>query len=182
MTGVSPIGAASPATPAHKAATLDQASFLKLMTTQLKTQDPFQPMDSQQMVAQMAQFSNVAGISEMNAALKAIAAKLDAGRIGDASGWLGRNVLIASDFANRTGGGDYAGQVTLDAPADAVTIDLLDTTGLIVHTQTLGAQSGTVPFAWDGKRDGAAVTGPLRVRVSAHGGGRGRARPAPRHP
>jgi flagellar basal-body rod modification protein FlgD len=52
---------------------LDQTAFLRLMTTQLKEQDPFNPVDNQAMVAQMAQFSSVAGISEMNTSLKGIA-------------------------------------------------------------------------------------------------------------
>ncbi len=52
---------------------LDQSAFLRLMTTQLQAQDPLSPIDNQQMVAQMAQFSSVAGISEMNNSLKAIA-------------------------------------------------------------------------------------------------------------
>jgi flagellar basal-body rod modification protein FlgD len=55
---------------------LDQTAFLRLMTTQLKAQDPFNPMDNTQMVAQMAQFSSVAGISEMNTSLKSIANQL----------------------------------------------------------------------------------------------------------
>ena len=49
---------------------MDQNDFLRLMTTQLTTQDPFNPMDNTQMVAQMAQFSQVAGIAEMNQSLK----------------------------------------------------------------------------------------------------------------
>lgn len=57
---------------------LDQTAFLKLMTTQLQAQDPFNPMDNTQMVAQMAQFSSVAGISEMNTSLKAIADQIAA--------------------------------------------------------------------------------------------------------
>src|SRR3546814_11564785 len=44
--------------------TLDQSDFLELMTAQLKNQDPFSPVDNTQMVAQMAQFSSVAGIAE----------------------------------------------------------------------------------------------------------------------
>lgn len=57
---------------------LDQTAFLKLMTTQLQAQDPFNPMDNTQMVAQMAQFSSVAGISEMNTSLKTIADQISA--------------------------------------------------------------------------------------------------------
>jgi flagellar basal-body rod modification protein FlgD len=57
---------------------LGQADFLKLMTAQLKQQDPFNPLDNTQMVAQMAQFSSVAGIGEMNSSLKSIADQLSA--------------------------------------------------------------------------------------------------------
>jgi flagellar basal-body rod modification protein FlgD len=57
---------------------LNQTDFLRLMTTQLKEQDPFNPVDNQAMVAQMAQFSSVAGISEMNTSLKAIADQITA--------------------------------------------------------------------------------------------------------
>ena len=60
-------------TPGKSAQSLDQNAFLRLMTTQLKEQDPFDPVDNQEMVAQMAQFSSVAGIGEMNVSLKSIA-------------------------------------------------------------------------------------------------------------
>jgi flagellar basal-body rod modification protein FlgD len=55
---------------------LGQTDFLRLMTTQLKQQDPLDPVDNQAMVAQMAQFSSVAGISEMNVSLKSIAEQI----------------------------------------------------------------------------------------------------------
>lgn len=58
--------------------TLGQTDFLQLMTTQLKQQDPFDPVDNQAMVAQMAQFSSVAGISEMNVSLRGIAEQISA--------------------------------------------------------------------------------------------------------
>ena len=65
---------------------MDQNDFLRLMTTQLTTQDPFNPMDNTQMVAQMAQFSQVAGIAEMNASLKALVQNMAApGRLTDAA-------------------------------------------------------------------------------------------------
>ncbi len=57
---------------------LGQTDFLRLMTTQLKQQDPLDPVDNQAMVAQMAQFSSVAGISEMNVSLKSIAQQISA--------------------------------------------------------------------------------------------------------
>lgn len=57
---------------------LDQAAFLRLMTAQLSFQDPTKPIDNQQMVAQLAQFSSVAGISETNTSLRNIAEQLRA--------------------------------------------------------------------------------------------------------
>jgi flagellar hook assembly protein FlgD len=57
---------------------LNQTDFLRLMTTQLREQDPFNPVDNQAMVAQMAQFSSVAGISEMNSSLKSISSQAQA--------------------------------------------------------------------------------------------------------
>jgi flagellar basal-body rod modification protein FlgD len=57
---------------------LGQTDFLRLMTTQLKHQDPTNPLDNTAMVAQMAQFSSVAGIGEMNTSLKAIAGQIEA--------------------------------------------------------------------------------------------------------
>lgn len=57
---------------------LDQSDFLRLMTAQLSQQDPFNPIDNQEMVAQMAQFSSLAGVSETNTTLKSIAEQLAA--------------------------------------------------------------------------------------------------------
>jgi flagellar basal-body rod modification protein FlgD len=57
---------------------LDQGDFLKLMTVQMQHQDPFDPVDQKEMLAQMAQFSSLAGTAEMGDTLKQIAMKLDA--------------------------------------------------------------------------------------------------------
>jgi flagellar basal-body rod modification protein FlgD len=56
--------------------TLGQDDFLRLMTTQLQQQDPFNPMDNTEMVAQMAEFSNVAGIGEINNSLQSISSQI----------------------------------------------------------------------------------------------------------
>lgn len=57
---------------------LGQSDFLRLMTAQLSSQDPFNPVDNQEMVAQMAQFSSLAGVSETNTVLKSISEQLAA--------------------------------------------------------------------------------------------------------
>ncbi len=57
---------------------MDQGDFLKLMVAQLQQQDPFEPVDNKDMLAQMAQFSTLAGSAESNATLTTISDKLDA--------------------------------------------------------------------------------------------------------
>ncbi len=57
---------------------LGQRDFIKLMTTQLQQQDPFEPLDNKEMLAQMAQFSSLAGINDVNQTLKTISDKLEA--------------------------------------------------------------------------------------------------------
>ena len=74
---VSAAGAATTPTKSGLAA-LGQGDFLKLMTEQLRQQDPFAPVDNKEMLAQMAQFSTLAGSTEANATLGDISAKLDA--------------------------------------------------------------------------------------------------------
>lgn len=147
--------------------TLDQNAFLKLMTTQLKTQDPFAPVDNAQMVAQMAQFSSVAGISEMNQSLKAMAADIASSRVGDAASWIGRSALVRSNIAAPLAKGGYAGQIELPEDAADVTVSFVDANGQEVHREELGEQkAGSFDFAWAG---GDNVSGPLRVIVRGKG-------------
>ena len=153
---------------------LDQKAFLRLMTTQLTTQDPFNPVDNTQMVAQMAQFSQVAGIAEMNQTLRGIAGALGTGRLSEASGWIGRAMLVQSEVATPLGDGTYAGSVTLPANADTVTVRFLDANGAEVHSMELGARdAGEAAFAWNGKNEAGqtVATGPLRVVVDARAAG-----------
>lgn len=56
---------------------LGQADFIRLMTTQMKMQDPTDPVDNKEMIAQMAQFSSLSGIENINSTLKAISSQLD---------------------------------------------------------------------------------------------------------
>lgn len=78
MTTISGTSAAAAATASSaKKTTLGQADFIKLMTTQMKLQDPLEPVDNKEMIAQMAQFSSLSGIADINSTLKAISAQLD---------------------------------------------------------------------------------------------------------
>ena len=76
-------GAAPSSTPGSKGigrdySSLGQSDFLHLLTVQMQQQDPFNPVDNKEMLAQMAQFSSLAGINDVNSTLQQISAKLDA--------------------------------------------------------------------------------------------------------
>jgi flagellar basal-body rod modification protein FlgD len=147
---------------------MDQSSFLKLLTTQMTTQDPFKPVDNTQMVAQMAQFSSVAGIAEMNASLKDIATQLTGGRITDLSGWIGRDALVESETVPPRRDGSYAGEIALPEAASAVSVSLVDAEGRVVHTQDFGAQAAGT-FSFNYANADKATTGPLKIMVNAIG-------------
>ena len=78
MTTISALSAASPAASRPAATSLGQADFIRLMTTQMKMQDPTDPVDNKEMIAQMAQFSTLSGIENVNSTLQGISARLDA--------------------------------------------------------------------------------------------------------
>lgn len=61
----------------NQQATLDQSDFLRLLTTQLQQQDPLEPTDNKEMIAQMAQFSSLANTAQTNATLSEIVQRLD---------------------------------------------------------------------------------------------------------
>jgi flagellar basal-body rod modification protein FlgD len=164
---------AAATTPASSQTQLGQADFLQLMTAQLKNQDPFDPVDNTQMVAQMAQFSSLAGISEMNTTLKAIADKLSGTSMGDAIGYVGKTVLTQGSLAYPRTTGGLAGAVSLDGDATQVRVTIQDAEGNTLRTLDLGKQAeGAVAWDWDGTTDSGepAGDGPFTVKVAARNG------------
>ena len=79
---------------ANPKATLDKDGFLKLFITQLQHQDPSAPMDASESVAQMAQFSMVEGMNNMQATNSSIASSLNT---SSAVGLIGRTVSYVDD-------------------------------------------------------------------------------------
>lgn len=80
---------------------LGQADFLLLLTTQLKSQDPLSPMDNSQFVAQLAQFSTVSGVTEMNGGINRLASILMSEGRNTAPAWLGRMVTGPDGLTDR---------------------------------------------------------------------------------
>lgn len=149
-------------------AALTSTDFLTLLTTQLKYQDPDSPVDNTQMAAQMAQFSSVAGINQMNTTLNSIQGDVAHSRLGNVSNWIGRAGLINSNIATSIDGA-FAGKIKLDSAASDVKISLADSTGKVVYSKDYGSQrAGDMNFSFSGNdSNGNPVSGPLTVRANA---------------
>ena len=150
-----------------------QDRFLKLLVTQLKNQDPLNPMDNAQITSQMAQISTVSGIDKLNATLQSMAASFNSAQSLQATSMIGHNVLAPGSVILLQGGLAVGG-VELEAAADAVTVSIHDTSGQLLRRVDLGAQdSGVLSFQWDGTTDsGASVAaGGYSFAVEAIQGG-----------
>ena len=129
---------------------LGQSDFLKLMTTQLQNQDPFAPMDNGDFIAQMAQFSTVTGIEEMNSNLGKLIEEFDQARIATASNLLGHSVLVPGIGRPDENGELYG---VLDLPEATISTELVyrdaDTNSELFRDELGPKAAGLVGFKWD---------------------------------
>lgn len=167
------IGATSKSATGAAAAEDPQDRFLKLLVTQLKNQDPLNPMDNAQMTSQLAQMSTVSGIEKLNTTLNSLVDGFANSQSMQAAGMIGKNVLVAGSQLSLSEGVAYGG-INLAGAADQVKLSILNSAGQVVQTQDLGAHdAGVFNFVWDGKDDtgAAAADGVYKFSVSATQGG-----------
>ena len=163
IAGVSRYSAALEGTENRGSKDLGQQDFLTLLTTQLQHQDPFKPMENGEFLSQMAQFSQLSGIEDMNATLQSMGSGMGQFRVATAANMLGQHVLVPGNLARPDDAGMISGVVDLPMDADKLDITYEDPlTGEILHTQAMGAQTaGMVAFEWTDLPD--------VVRNSQHG-------------
>jgi flagellar basal-body rod modification protein FlgD len=124
-------------------------TFLTLLTTQLKNQDPLSPMDSSEFTQQLVQFSSVEQQIHANKNLESLIALQRAGAGAAAVGYIGREVTAESDTAALKNG-HAVWSYALDADADETTILVKDMNGKIVATRNGETGIGRHIFDWDG--------------------------------
>ncbi len=161
---------ADPAASAAKKAKEDPTDrFLKLLVTQMKNQDPLNPLDNAQITSQMAQISTVSGIDKLNTTLQNMAASFSANQSLQAASMIGRSVMVSGSTLQLVDGKAIAG-VELPQSVDQVTVTIRDAAGAIVHSMELGPKpEGIAAFAWGGATDSgsAAANGIYSFAVSA---------------
>ena len=160
-----------------KKSELNQEDFLTLMITQLKNQDPFKPMDPAQYVGQLAQFSQVSGLADMNKQISSLTDSLRGNQVLDGAGLIGRTVMAQGNavyLPEAVEGEERGPQGLIHVPAGASAVQLVvkDASGALVKAQALDSSRGAQAFAWDGTtNDGvAAPAGAYRIEVVARVG------------
>jgi flagellar basal-body rod modification protein FlgD len=140
---------------------LGQSEFLKLMITQLNHQDPLKPMESGEFYTQIAQFSTVAGIQDLQASFQQVATAMYSGQALQASTMVGRSVLVSASAANVPAGGGINGVVDVPVSTSQVGVSIYDQAGQLVRRMTLGDQgAGQSAFAWDGRNTAGDAVAP----------------------
>lgn len=164
-------GAASGPASSKISGELGQDDFLKLMTTQLNNQDPTNPMDNSQFLAQIAQFASVSGIQDMQSSIKQLADSLIANQTMQATSLVGRQVVVPGSNAMLGGNGTLSGAIDLSQSTNDLVVGIYDGAGQLVRKLDYGAQAkGTIPFQWDGVTDKgeAAPPGIYRIKAEAN--------------
>jgi flagellar basal-body rod modification protein FlgD len=150
--------------------TLSQADFLSLLIQQMRNQDPTQPMDSSQMVSQLAQINQVSATQNLQASFDALAQSMQGNQLLQASGMVGHDVTVPS-AVGRLQGGSLDGAVNVPDGGGRTLVQIVDNAGDVVRTIDLGTQvAGLADFHWDGTGDNGQPLPPGTYGLAAQTG------------
>lgn len=128
-----------------------QTRFLTLLTTQLRNQDPMNPMENAEVTSQLAQMSTVEGIDRLNQMFQSFLDTQSSTDGLNAAALIGRGVLVEGKGLGLTEAGAVGG-FELDAPADKVVLTIRDASGIAVSSVELSdVEAGSHNYIWDGK-------------------------------
>jgi flagellar basal-body rod modification protein FlgD len=155
MTAVAPISTTGTASSSVSTA-LDNTeiasnftTFLQLLTTQLKNQNPLDPLDTNQFTQQLVQFAQVEQQMKSNDQLSSLVSLEKSAQASTALAYVGATVVVDGSTAALTNG-SATWNLNVTKPSTA-TITIKDSTGQNVFTGTAGVNPGTQTFTWDGR-------------------------------
>lgn len=150
---------------------LGQDVFLELMVTQMKNQNPLNPQENSEFVAQLAQFSSVEGIDKLNNTMNNFVGSFQSSQALQASSMVGRMVKADSEMSYLPQNGLIAGTIDLPATTNDLKMTISDAQGQFVTEVLMGPQeAGQIAFAWDGIDDNGVQhpPGAYRFNVQAN--------------
>ena len=135
---------------------LGQEDFLKMFLAQLSHQDPLNPMEGTEFSAQLAQFSSLEQLFNVNENLESMQSSQDQSAYLQALDLIGKEIVAAGDMLSLEQGKTSMGGFALDEPANCTAV-ITDPDGYPVRKISLGVlESGQQTFEWDG-RDVAGI-------------------------
>ncbi|MEA1867532.1 MAG: flagellar hook assembly protein FlgD [Thermodesulfobacteriota bacterium] len=147
---------------------LGQEQFLKLMVTQLKYQDPLSPKENGEFLGQLAQFSTVRGINDLQESFNMLASVLASNQTLQAANLAGNTVLVPADSIEIGEAESVSGAVEPQAGTTSVTVKILEQSGQMIRSLKLDpSEGGMVRFEWDGLDDQGNPVTPGTYKIIA---------------
>src|SRR5579864_232770 len=153
---------------------ISQAGFLQLISTQMQSQDPLNPTDPTQFLAQIEGLSQVSSLQSIQASMSGLASGLQGAQLLSGTSLLGHSVLAAGNTATLAAGGSVSGAVSAPTGASGLAVSVTDASGALVDAFTVPpAAFGYTPFTWNGttSQGAAAPAGQYSIQVTAAVGG-----------
>ncbi|WP_115048402.1 flagellar hook capping FlgD N-terminal domain-containing protein [Xanthomonas arboricola] len=161
------LSTSSPASTKKKEESLGQADFLKLMTEQLQHQDPLKPMENSAFLGQLAQFSTVQGIGDLNTKVSSFSDAQNSDQVLKGASLVGHNVLVPSAQVAISATNSANGVVAATS-AGTVNFEITDANGAFVKQLSVPSSgAGEVAFAWDGTDANGNRMAPGKYGVTA---------------
>jgi flagellar basal-body rod modification protein FlgD len=137
------------------------------MIAQFRNQDPTKPKDPSEFLGQLAQFSTVSGIEQMQTSISALADSLRSGSVMNGANLVGRDVLVPNAAIDLAANEPIQG--ALDVPSGVASVDVVikDQTGQLVRRMAVPANGAATSFAWDGVTDQGGTAPAGRYQISA---------------
>ena len=149
---------------------LGKDAFLQLMIAQLQNQDPLSPAKNEDFIAQLAQFSSVEGIQNINSSIEELATAFRSSQALEASSLVGRQVQVSADTATLSADGPVRGTIDLATSSANIKLYIEGPDGQVIRTQDIGTQErGAIDFTWDGTNESGLRVADGTYRVYASG-------------
>jgi flagellar basal-body rod modification protein FlgD len=149
-----------------------QDKFMTLLVTQMKNQDPLNPLDNAQITSQLAQLSTVTGIDKLNETMNAMSSSFRSSQNLQAASMIGHGVVVPGTNVELKDGKSVLG-FDLPQNADKIQVKIRDQAGALVKTLDFSNMtSGFNSVSWDGKNEAGTVAanGNYSFEVSANSG------------
>ncbi|MCR5813966.1 MAG: flagellar hook assembly protein FlgD [Desulfovibrio sp.] len=156
---------------------MDKEDFLMLLVTQFQYQDPLNPMEDQEFVAQMAQFSSLEQLMNLNTSMEGLTSATENQQMVNATSYIGKQVSVSGNTIGKVTAADGTTSISTfryafgDDVREGV-LSVMDSNGNTVYTEALGGKTAgtTFEFKWNGLNDKglSAADGTYTVSLAAY--------------